>query len=186
MVKNKITQEQTESLFDILKERFEQNMDRHPDLKWDDIQQRLENSRDKLWSLNEMEETGGEPDVIGRDTKTGEYLICDCSAESPKGRRSLCYDPDALRSRKENKPKNSALGVAQEMGISMLNEDEYRNLQQLGTFDTKTSSWIVAPDEVRRLGGGLFGDSRYGRVFIYHNGAESYYASRGFRGLLKV
>lgn len=186
MVKNKITQEQTESLFDILKKRFEQNMDRHPDLKWDDIQQRLENSRDKLWSLNEMEETGGEPDVIGRDTKTGEYLICDCSAESPKGRRSLCYDPDALRSRKENKPKNSALGVAQEMGISMLNEDEYRNLQQLGTFDTKTSSWIVAPDEVRRLGGGLFGDSRYGRVFIYHNGAESYYASRGFRGLLKV
>lgn len=186
MVKNKITQEQTECLFDILKKRFEQNMDRHPDLKWDDIQQRLENSRDKLWSLNEMEETGGEPDVIGRDTKTGEYLICDCSAESPKGRRSLCYDPDALRSRKENKPKNSALGVAQEMGISMLNEDEYRNLQQLGTFDTKTSSWIVAPDEVRRLGGGLFGDSRYGRVFIYHNGAESYYASRGFRGLLKV
>lgn len=186
MVKNKITQEQTESLFDILKKRFEQNMDRHPDLKWDDIQHRLENSRDKLWSLNEMEETGGEPDVIGRDTKTGEYLICDCSAESPKGRRSLCYDPDALRSRKENKPKNSALGVAQEMGISMLNEDEYRNLQQLGTFDTKTSSWIVAPDEVRRLGGGLFGDSRYGRVFIYHNGAESYYASRGFRGLLKV
>jgi len=186
MVKNQITQEQIESLFGILKKRFEDNMDRHPNLQWSDIQQRLEENRDKLWSLNEMEETGGEPDVIGQDAGTGEYLFCDCSPESPKGRRSLCYDPDALQSRKEHKPKNSALGMAQEMGISMLDEVEYRGLQKLGTFDTRTSSWVVAPDGVRRLGGALFGDSRYGRVFIYHNGAESYYAARGFRGMLRI
>ena len=186
MVKNQITQEQIESLFGILKKRFEDNMDRHPNLQWSDIQQRLEENRDKLWSLNEMEETGGEPDVIGQDAGTGEYLFCDCSPESPKGRRSLCYDPDALQSRKEHKPKNSALGMAQEMGISMLDEEEYRGLQKLGTFDTRTSSWVVAPDGVRRLGGALFGDSRYGRVFIYHNGAESYYAARGFRGMLRI
>src|SRR5690554_1730188 len=145
MVKNQITQEQIESLFGILKKRFEDNMDRHPNLQWSDIQQRLEENRDKLWSLNEMEETGGEPDVIGQDAGTGEYLFCDCSPESPKGRRSLCYDPDALQSRKEHKPKNSALGMAQEMGISMLDEVEYRGLQKLGTFDTRTSSWVVAP-----------------------------------------
>ncbi|MDD3556669.1 MAG: DUF4256 domain-containing protein [Proteiniphilum sp.] len=186
MVRNKITQEQIESLFGILKKRFEQNMDRHPNLQWNDIQQRLDANRDNLWSLNEMEETGGEPDVIGQDAGTGEYLFCDCSAESPKERRSLCYDPDALRSRKEHKPKNSAVGMADEMGITLLNEEQYRELQQLGYFDIKSSSWIATPDEIRRRGGALFGDSRYGRTFIYHNGAESYYAARGFRGMLRI
>jgi len=161
-------------------------MQRHPELKWENVQQRLENNQDKLWSLNEMEETDGEPDVIGYNAQTGEYIFCDCSPESPKGRRSLCYDEAALQSRKEHKPKGSALGMAKEMGIEVLNEEQYINLLRLGVFDQKTSSWIIAPKEVRERGGGLFGDSRYGRTFIYHNGAESYYAARGFRGILKV
>lgn len=186
MMKSKITQEQIDSLFDILQKRFEKNMVRHPNLQWSDIQQRLEDHQDKLRSLHAMEETGGEPDVTGRDKESGAYIFCDCSAESPKGRRSICYDNKALQSRKEHKPWNSAVGMAEEMGISLLNEEQYRELQQLGSFDTKTSSWIVAPDEIRDQGGALFGDSRYGRCFIYHNGAESYYAARGFRGLLKV
>ena len=186
MKKNSITQAQQESLFDILKKRFEQHGQRHPQLKWEDVQQRLEKNPDKLWSLNEMEETDGEPDVIGYDTETGAYIFCDCSPESPKGRRSLCYDEAALQSRKENKPKGSALGMAKEMGIDMLDEAQYTDLQRLGVFDQKTSSWIQAPQEIRERGGALFGDSRYGRTFIYHNGAESYYAARGFRGMLKV
>jgi hypothetical protein len=186
MKKNNITQEQQTTLFDILKKRFNQHMQRHPELKWENVQQRLENNQDKLWSLNEMEETDGEPDVIGYNAQTGEYIFCDCSPESPKGRRSLCYDEAALQSRKEHKPKGSALGMAKEMGIEVLNEEQYINLLRLGVFDQKTSSWIIAPKEVRERGGGLFGDSRYGRTFIYHNGAESYYAARGFRGILKV
>ena len=186
MEKNKITQEQKERLFDILKKRFEKNMGRHPELNWKEIQEKLEGCPEKLRSLNEMEETGGEPDVIGQDEKTGEFIFCDCSAESPKGRRSVCYDSEALRSRKENKPWNSAVGMAGEMGVALLNEEQYRNLQCLGKFDTKTSSWIATPDNIRQLGGAIFGDWRYGQVFIYHNGAESYYAARGFRGLLKV
>lgn len=186
MEKNKITQEQKEKLFNILKKRFEKNIGRHPELSWKEIQEKLEGYPEKLWSLNEMEETGGEPDVIGQDEKTGEFIFCDCSAESPKGRRSVCYDSEALRSRKENKPWNSAVGMAGEMGVALLNEEQYRNLQCLGKFDTKTSSWIATPDNIRQLGGAIFGDWRYGQVFIYHNGAESYYAARGFRGLLKV
>jgi hypothetical protein len=186
MKKNNITQEQQTTLFDILKKRFNQHMQRHPELKWENVQQRLENNQDKLWSLNEMEETDGEPDVIGYNAQTGEYIFCDCSPESPKGRRSLCYDEAALQSRKEHKPKGSALGMAKEMGIEVLNEEQYINLLRLGVFDQKTSSWIIAPKEVRERGGGLFGDSFYGRTFIYHNGAESYYAARGFRGILKV
>lgn len=186
MEKNKITQEQKEKLFNILKKRFEKNIGRHPELSWKEIQEKLEGYPEKLFSLNEMEETGGEPDVIGQDEKTGEFIFCDCSTESPKGRRSVCYDPEALRSRKENKPWNSAVGMAGEMGVALLNEEQYRNLQCLGKFDTKTSSWIATPDNIRQLGGAIFGDWRYGQVFIYHNGAESYYAARGFRGLLKV
>lgn len=186
MKKNSITQEQQELLLDVLKKRFKQHMQRHPQINWEDVQLRLEKNPDKLWSLNEMEETGGEPDVTGYDTKTGEYIFCDCAPESPKGRRSLCYDEAALQSRKENKPKGSALGMAKEMGIDVLDESQYTDLQKLGVFDQKTSSWIIAPQEVRERGGGLFGDSRYGRTFIYHNGAESYYAARGFRGMLKV
>lgn len=186
MKKNNITQEQKASLFDVLKKRFEKHMQRHAELKWEDVQQRFADKEDKLWSLNEMEETGGEPDVIDCDTQTGEYIFCDCSPESPKGRRSLCYDEAALQSRKEYKPKGSALGMAKEMGIEVLDEEQYINLQKLGMFDQKTSSWIIAPKGVRERGGGLFGDSRYGRTFIYHNGAESYYAARGFRGILKV
>lgn len=186
MEKNKITQEQKEKIFNILKKRFEKNMGRHPELNWKEIQEKLEDYPEKLFSLNEMEETGGEPDVIGQDEKTGEFIFCDCSAESPKGRRSVCYDSEALRSRKENKPWSSAIGMAEEMGVSLLNEEQYRNLQCLGKFDTKTSSWIATPDNIRQLGGAIFGDWRYGQVFIYHNGAESYYAARGFRGLLKV
>lgn len=186
MNRTTISPEQADSLFATLKMRFEQNMHRHPNVKWRDVQQRLENNQDKLWSLNEMEETGGEPDVIGYDTKTGEYIFCDCSPESPKGRRSLCYDEAALKSRRENKPEGSALGMAKEIGIDLLDEMQYNNLQKLGEFDTKTSSWVVTSDDVRERGGALFGDSRYGRTFIYHNGAESYYAARGFRGMLKV
>ncbi len=185
---NKITptKEQVEALIATLKERFEKYSERHPGITWEEMHAKLVDSPGKLRSLHEMEETGGEPDVIGFNKKSGEYIFCDCAAESPKGRRSLCYDPEALASRKEHKPKHSAVGMATEMGIELLTEDEYHALQELGTFDTKTSSWIKTPANVRKLGGGLFGDKRYGRTFIYHNGAESYYAARGFRGLLKV
>lgn len=182
----KLPEARIEELLRILQKRFEKNSNRHKKMDWASIQDRLEASPEKLWSLNEMEETGGEPDVIGYDKKTEEYLFCDCSAESPKGRRSLCYDQEALESRKEHKPKNSAVGLASEMGIELLTEEQYHELQTLGKFDTKTSSWIATPTSVRELGGGIFGDWRFGRVFIYHNGAESYYGSRGFRGLLRV
>jgi len=185
-MKNKLPQQRIDELFKILEARFEKNMSRHKGIKWAQVQSRLEKDPKKLWSLNEMEETGGEPDVIGYDKKKDEYIICDCSAESPKGRRSICYDPDALESRKEHKPRHSAVGMAAEMGIELLTEEQYDALQQLGQFDGKTSSWIHTPPAVRKLGGALFGDWRFGRVFIYHNGAESYYAARGFRGLLHV
>jgi hypothetical protein len=175
-----------EELLSILKKRFEKNMNRHKDLDWSDIQKKLEANPDKLWSLDEMEITGGEPDVVGHDKKTGEYIFYDCSPESPKGRRSVCYDNEALESRKEHKPKNSAKGMAAEMGIELLSEEQYRELQKLGNFDTKTSSWVITPADVRELGGALFCDRRYGQVFLYHNGAESYYGARGFRGSLRV
>ena len=170
----------------ILKTRFEKNMPRHQGLDWANVQAKIEANPEKLWSLNEMEETGGEPDVVGHDTKTGEYLFYDCVTESPKGRRSVCYDHEALESRKEYKPGNSAVGMAADMGITLLTEEEYRTLQSLGHFDSKTSSWLATPPEIRKLGGAIFGDYRFGRVFVYHNGAESYYAARGFRGSLKV
>jgi hypothetical protein len=173
-------------LLGILKARFERNAARHPGIRWQAVQARLEANVEKLWSLNEMETSGGEPDVVGHDTKTGEYIFYDCSAESPKGRRSLCYDPAALASRKEHKPKHSAIGVATAMGIELLTEEQYRRLQQLGEFDTTTSSWVKTPADVRELGGALFCDRRYDKVFVYHNGAESYYAARGFRGELRV
>jgi hypothetical protein len=184
--KNKLLPEQRIELIDELKVRFEENMNRHKGLVWVKIQERLEADAKKLWSLYEMERTGGEPDVVGFDKKTGEYIFYDCSAESPKGRRSLCYDRDAWESRKEHKPENSALETAAAMGIEVLTEEQYRELQQLGHFDSKTSSWIATPAEVRKLGGAIFGDYRFGRVFIYHNGAESYYGARGFRGSLRV
>lgn len=184
--KNILSAQERSALLATLKARFEKNMNRHKNLAWPAIQQKLENSPEKIWSLNEMEQTDGEPDVIGFDKKTGEYIFYDCSAESPKGRRSVCYDAKALESRKEHKPKNSALGLAAEMGIEILNEEEYRSLQQLGTFDTKTSSWVATPADMRKLGGALFCDRRYETVFVYHNGAESYYAGRGFRGSLRV
>ena len=161
-------------------------MDRHKGLEWAKVQARLEANTDKMWSLGEMERTGGEPDVVGHDKKTGEYIFVDCSAESPKDRRSVCYDPEALESRKENKPKNSALGMAAVMGVELLTEEQYRDLQKLGNFDTKTSSWLKTPSDIRRLGGAIFADFRYGKVFVYHNGAESYYAARGFRGSIRV
>lgn len=174
------------SLIEILRERFEKNSGRHAGYKWDDVVQRLSSNDPKLWSLHEMEQTGGEPDVIGRDENTGEFIFVDCSTESPKGRRSICYDPEALESRKEHKPSHSALGMAEEMGVQILSETQYRELQKLGKFDTKTSSWIRTPESIRNLGGALFGDYRYGTVFTYHNGAESYYGARGFRAILKV
>lgn len=174
-----------EALLRTLRARFEKNMGRHKGLEWADVQARLEASPEKLWSLDEMEITGGEPDVVGRD-ETGAYLFFDCAPESPKGRRSLCYDGDALASRKEHIPANNALDMAAAMGIEILTEAQYRQLQQLGKFDTKTSSWLKTPDPIRALGGAIFGDWRYGQVFVYHNGAESYYASRGFRGCLRV
>ena len=173
-------------LINILKQRFEGNMVRHHEIEWTEVQAKLETNEEKLWSLNEMEKTGGEPDVTGIDKETNEYIFCDCSAESPNGRRSLCYDRDALESRKENKPRNNVLDMAASMGIELLNEAQYRLLQSLGTFDAKTSSWIQTPADIRKLGGAIFADFRYGTVFIYHNGAESYYAARGFRGILKV
>jgi hypothetical protein len=181
-----LTEEHIEKLLKTLKTRFQKHMNRHKGIEWEEVEARLLSNPEKLWSLNEMEVTEGEPDVIGRDKQTGEYIFADCSAESPKGRRSICYDHEALESRKEYKPKNSAVGMAAEMGIKVLNEEEYRDLQRLGKFDAKTSSWVETPAEIRKLGGAIFGDWRFGRVFIYHNGAESYYGARGFRGMLKV
>jgi hypothetical protein len=177
---------QREELLSVLKARFEKNMNRHKGLEWAAIQAKLEANAGKLWSLNEMERTGGEPDVVGRDKKTGEYIFYDCSAESPAGRRSFCYDGQALAARKENKPKNSALEFADSISIEILTEAQYRELQKLGKFDTKTSSWVKTPPEIRKLGGAIFCDRRYNTVFTYHNGAESYYAARGFRGALRV
>jgi hypothetical protein len=182
----KLSAEQQAGLLSTLKTRFEKNMSRHQGLEWGKIQARLEANTTKLWSLSEMETTGGEPDVIGHDKKTGEYIFYDCSAESPKERRSLCYDRQALDSRKENKPKNNAVDMAAAMGIELLTEEQYRELQTLGHFDLKTSSWLNTPADIRKLGGAIFGDYRFGRVFVYHNGAESYYAARGFRGSLRV
>lgn len=170
----------------ILKNRFDKNIIRHKNIEWDKVKAKLENSPEKLWSLNQMELTGGEPDVIGYDNKNNEYIFCDCSVESPKGRISLCYDQEALDSRKKNKPENSAISMAKEMGIDILTVDQYRELQELGSFDSKTSSWVKTPDDIRKLGGAIFADFRYGKVFVYHNGAESYYSSRGFRGLIRV
>jgi len=178
--------EQRKELLGVLKARFEKNMNRHKGLEWDNAQARLEANTEKLWSIYEMERTGGEPDVVGHDKNTGEYIFYDCSAESPKGRRSLCYDRQALESRKEHKPENSAIDLAAAMGIELLTEDEYRELQKLGNFDSKTSSWVKTPSDIRKLGGALFCDRRYNTVFLYHNGAESYYAARAFRGLLRV
>ncbi len=186
MAKYDLSKDRTTELLKVLKIRFEKNMNRHKEVFWDDVEKKLKNADSKLWSLNEMEESGGEPDVVGYDNNTGEYIFCDCSTESPKGRRSICYDHEALESRKEHKPKNSAIGMAREMGIEVLSEKQYFELQQLGTFDTKTSSWIVTPPDIRDLGGAIFGDYRFGRVFIYHNGAESYYGARGFRGMLRI
>jgi len=184
--KNKLSANEQAELLKVLKARFEKNKARHKGIDWDKVQAKLEAAPAKLWSLAEMEETGGEPDVTGHDKKTGEYIFCDCSAESPKGRRSICYDHQALESRKEHKPANSALNMADEMGIDILTEEQYRELQTLGEFDLKTSSWIATTPEVRKLGGALFCDRRYNTVFLYHNGAESYYAARGFRGSLRV
>jgi len=184
--KKELTAKQKEELLKTLKARFEKNMTRHKDIKWEKVQSKLEGVPDKLWSLSEMERTEGEPDVIAYDKKTDEYIFCDCSAESPKGRRSFCYDREALDKRKEAKPKNSAIDMAVEMGIAILAEEEYKELQQLGEFDLKTSSWIKTPPEIRKLGGAIFADRRYNHVFVYHNGADSYYAARGFRGLLRV
>ena len=181
-----LSPKQREELLRALKARFEKNMNRHKGLDWAKVQAKLEANTEKLWSLHEMERTGGEPDVGGHDKKTGETIFYDCSAESPKGRRSVCYDGEALESRKENKPGNSAIGMAAAMGIELLTEQQYRELQKLGNFDTKTSSWIITPSGIRKLGGAIFADYRYGNVFVYHNGAESYYAARGFRGALKV
>jgi Protein of unknown function (DUF4256) len=178
--------EQRKDLLGALKTRFETNMNRHEDLEWSKVQAKLEANPEKLRSLNEMERSGGEPDVIGHDKKTGEYIFYDCSAESPNGRRSVCYDREALESRKEHKPKGSALGMASAMGIELLTEEQYRELQKLGNFDTKTSSWVDTPSDIRKLGGALFCDRRYDTVFVYHNGAESYYAGRAFRGSLRV
>lgn len=177
---------QREELLSALKARFEKNRNRHKGLEWTQVQARLEDSPEKLWSLHEMERTGGEPDVVGQDQKAGEYVFYDCSPESPKGRTSLCYDREALDSRKEHKPKSSAMDMAVAMGIELLTEEQYHELQELGAFDTKSSSWLKTPDEIRKLGGAIFGDRRFGRVFVYHNGAESYYSGRGFRGWLKV
>jgi hypothetical protein len=184
--KKELSVEQRKELLGALKARFEKNMNRHKGLEWAEAQVRLEANTDKLWSLHEMERTGGEPDVVGRDKKTGEYIFYDCSAESPAGRRNLCYDREALDARKENKPKDNATGVAAAMGIELLTEEQYRGLQKLGNFDTKTSSWVKTPSEIRKLGGALFCDRRFDTVFLYHNGAESYYGGRGFRGSLRV
>jgi len=183
---NKLSSQQREELLTTLKARFEKNTNRHKGVEWAKVQAKLEANAEKLWSLNEMESTGGEPDVVGYDKKAGEFIFYDCSAESPKGRRSVCYDPEALESRKEHKPANSAVGMATDMGIELLTEEEYRELQKLGNFDLKTSSWVKTPSNIRELGGALFCDRRYNQVFLYHNGAESYYANRAFRGWLSV
>jgi hypothetical protein len=185
-IKRKLSSAQADELFEILKVRFEKHLSRHKGLKWADILARLEASPEKLWSLREMEDTGGEPDVVGQDKKTGEFVFFDCSPQSPKGRAAVCYDREALDSRKEHKPKDSAMDMAAAMGIELLTEEQYHELQQLGEFDTKTTTWVKTPDDVRKLGGALFGDKRFGRVFIYHNGAQSYYSARGFRGSLRV
>jgi len=181
-----VSNKQREEILSALKARFEKNMNRHSGLEWATVQAKLEANTEKLWSLSEMERTGGEPDIVGHDKKTGEYIFFDCSPESPKGRRSLCYDREALESRKEHKPKNNAMDMAAAIGIELLTEDQYRELQKLGHFDTKTSSWVKTPSEIRKLGGAIFCDRRYDHVFVYHNGAESYYAARGFRGSLRV
>ncbi|MFS2187460.1 DUF4256 domain-containing protein [Mucilaginibacter sp. Mucisp84] len=182
----KLSPEQQKELIGILKTRFEKNMNRHTGIEWAGVEAKLEADTEKLSSLNEMELTGGEPDVVAYDKNTGEYIFFDCAAESPKGRRSVCYDHEALEARKEHKPGNSAVEMAKDMGIELLNEEQYRELQKLGKFDTKTSSWIKTPANIRKLGGAIFADYRYGAIFIYHNGAESYYAARGFRGALRV
>ena len=184
--KKKLSAEQRDELLEALKARFEKNKNRHKGLEWAKVQSKLEANTEKLWSLNEMESTGGEPDVVGHDKKTGEYIFYDCSAESPKGRRSVCYDREALEARKEHKPKDSAVNMAAAMGIELLTEEEYRELQKLGDFDLKTSSWVKTPADIRKLGGALFCDRRYDKVFVYHNGAESYYGARAFRGSLRV
>ena len=184
--KKELLPEKRKELFRVLKTRFEKNINFHKDIEWAKVQAKLEVNTKKLWSLNEMERTGGEPDVVGHDEKTGEYIFYDCSAESPKGRRSFCYDREALESRKEFKPKDTAMDMAAAMGIELLTEEQYRELQKLGNFDTKTSSWVKTPSEIRKLGGAIFCDRRYDHVFVYHNGAESYYAARGFRGSLRV
>ena len=184
--KNRVTAEARAEILTALKARFEKNMKRHKGIEWADVEEKLEANTDKLWSLNEMEITGGEPDVVDHNKKTGEYIFYDCSPESPKGRRSLCYDREALDSRKENKPKDNAMDMAAAMGVEILTEEEYRGLQKLGEFDTKTSSWLQTPSKIRELGGALFCDRRFDTVFTYHNGVESYYAARGFRSSLKV
>jgi hypothetical protein len=184
--KKELTSEQREKLLRALEARFEKNKNYHKDLEWIKVKAKLEANTEKLWSLNEMENTGGEPDVVGYDNKTDEYIFYDCSAESPKGRKSICYDREALESRKEHKPENSAIDMAAAMGIEILTEEQYRELQKLGNFDLKTSSWVKTPANIRELGGAIFCDRRYDTVFVYHNGAESYYASRGFRGSLRV
>jgi len=184
--KKELSPEQREELFSVLKTRFEKNRNRHKDLEWAEVQARLEANPEKLWSLHEMERTGGEPDVVSHDQKTGEYIFYDCSAESPSGRRSVCYDLEGLESRKEHRPENNAIDMAAAMGIELLSEEQYRALQQLGKFDLKTSSWVKTPPAIRKLGGALFADFRYGTVFLYHNGAQSYYGARAFRGSLAV
>ncbi|WP_312702153.1 DUF4256 domain-containing protein [Sedimentibacter sp.] len=182
----KLSVEEQERLIKTLKARFEKNMNRHKDLKWDMVQEKLEADPEKIWSLSEMERTGGEPDVVGYDKSTNEYIFYDCSAESPKGRRSICYDREAMDSRKEHKPENNALDMASDMGIEILTEEQYRELQESGEYDTKTSSWVKTPEAIRKLGGAIFCDRRYDTVFVYHNGAESYYGARGFRGVLRL
>lgn len=184
--KVELSSEQREELLRALKARFEKNMNRHEGFEWAIVQAKLEANTEKLWSLHEMERTGGEPDVVGYDEEMGEYIFYDCSAESPKGRRSVCYDNEALESRKQHKPENSAINMAIDMGIELLTEEQYLELQKLGNFDTKTSSWVKTPSEIRKLGGAIFADYRYGNVFVYHNGADSYYGARGFRGSLRV
>ena len=186
--KRELSPEQHEELVRTLRTRFEKNMDRHEDLEWGKLQAKLDPALagEKLWSLNEMERTGGEPDVVGYDKNTGEFIFCDCSAESPKGRRNVCYDREAQESRKEHRPENNAVDMAAAMGIELLTEEQYRELQKLGNFDTKTSSWVKTPSDIRKFGGALFCDRRYNTVFVYHNGAPSYYAVRGFRGLLRI
>ncbi len=184
--KRNLSPEQLEELLAILKARFEKNMERHSGIEWADVQAKLEANTEKLWSLNEMERTGGEPDVVSHDKETDEYVFYDCSAESPKERRSVCYDREALESRKKHKPENDAINMAAEMGIEILTEEQYRDLQNLGNFDTKTSSWVKTPANIRKLGGAIFCDRRYDTVFVYHNGADSYYAARGFRGSLRI